>query len=69
MIKKDIIPVEIRAKLNLFTRYNELLMKSLKLDLSPEEQDEHNGLYDELKLNEGNNLYELMKASYEQRNA
>jgi hypothetical protein len=67
-IKKDIIPVEIRAKLNLFSRYNELLMKSLKFNLSSEEQDEYNGLYDELKLNEGNNLYELMKASYEQRN-
>jgi hypothetical protein len=53
-IKKEIIPIEIRVKLDLFTRYNELLMKSLKFNLSPEEQDEYNGLYEELKLNEGN---------------
>jgi hypothetical protein len=67
--QRKIIPIEIRAKLNLFSRYNELLMKLLKFNLSSEEQDEYNGLYNELKLNEGNNLYELMKASYEQRNA
>jgi hypothetical protein len=64
-IKMTLVPTEIRAKLDIFTRYNELLMKSLGYGLTDEESAEYDDLYKELKLQDGNNLYNLLKAQYE----
>jgi hypothetical protein len=61
---KSIVPIEVKSKMKMFSRYNELIMKALKFELSLEENQECNDLYRELKLSEGNNLYELMQAKY-----
>lgn len=55
------------ARVKLFERYNDLLMKSLKEGLDAEENTEYYMLYDELSLKEGENIYNLMKEMYEVR--
>lgn len=55
------------ARVKLFERYNDLLMKSLKEGLNDEENTEYYMLYDELSLKEGENIYNLMKEMYEIR--
>ena len=59
-----IVPIEVKLKMKMFSRYNELIMKALKFDLSLEENQECNDLYNELQLGQGDNLYSLMQMKY-----